>query len=90
MADHANSEDGITPLIYGQILVELKHPHEAQPYVRLFPIPNPEGIREFLSLAVPQIFATRAAVLASERKTAESEASAKVFKTLSGAGIISR
>jgi tetratricopeptide (TPR) repeat protein len=79
----ANAEDLITPVIYGQILVELKRPHDAEPFVRLFPIPNPQAIREFLSLAIPQIFETRAIVLANE-------ASQKVFKTLSGTGIMAR
>ena len=84
MADTANPDDNITPIIYGQILVELKRVGEAEPYVRLFPIPNPQAIREFLSVAVPRIFETRAAVLANQGKNAEAAASEKVFKTLSG------
>ncbi len=82
MVDRSGSDDSLTPVIYGQVLVELKRPREAEPFVKLFPIPNPSSIREFASLAVPKIFDTRAAVLASEGKTAEADASRKVFKTL--------
>jgi hypothetical protein len=82
--DRTGPDDSITPVIYGQILVELKRPREADPYVRLFPISNPESIQEFFSLAVPEIFDTRAEVLASEGKTADAEASRKVFRTLWG------
>ncbi len=84
LVDGSSSDDSITPVIYGQILVELKHPHDAEPYVRLFPILDPQSIREFLSLAVPKIFDTRADVQASEGKTAEAEASRKVFSALWG------
>ena len=90
MLDRSNAEDALTPVIYGQILVELERPAEAEPYVRLFPIPNTVSVREFLSLAVPRIFDTRAAVLESQGKTAESESNRRVFKTLSGASIMTR
>jgi len=78
------SNDPVTPLIYAHILVELKRPREAQPLVALFPLPQPNASQEFASLAIPQIFATRGAVFASEGKTTEAEASQKVFRTLWG------
>jgi tetratricopeptide (TPR) repeat protein len=77
MLDRSTPDDSITPAIYGQILVELKRPRDAEPYVRLFPIPNTQALQEFYTLAVPKIFDTRAQVLASE-------ASRKIFNTLWG------
>ena len=82
LVDRSGPDDSITPMIYAQILVELKRPRDAEPHVRLFPIPHPESNQEFLSLVVPKVFDTRADVLASEGKAAESEASRKIFKTL--------
>lgn len=83
LASNSTPDDAIAPVIYGQILRELNRPGDAEPYVRLFPIPVPNGTQEFLSLAIPKIFETRAAVLAAAGKTAEADASRKVFQTLS-------
>ncbi len=85
MVDRSSPDDPIPTAIYGQILVELGRPREAEPLVRLFPLPKPEALQEFESLIIPRIFATRAAVFASEGNKAESEASRKVYETLSGA-----
>ena len=84
LLESSRSDDSVTPVIYGQILVELKRPRDAEPYVRLFPVPNPASSQEFLSLAIPEIFDTRAEVLASQGKTQEAEASRKVFRELNG------
>jgi hypothetical protein len=77
-------DDSITPVIYAHVLVELNRTREAEPLVRLFPVPHPNGQQELLSLAIPRIFEVRAATLASEGKTAEAEASRKLFQQLSG------
>ena len=84
LVDGSASDDSVSPVIYAKILVELNRPREAEPFVRLFPLPQPNGSQEFLSLAMPQVLDVRAAVLASQGKTAEAESSRKLFKTLWG------
>jgi tetratricopeptide (TPR) repeat protein len=84
LTDRAGSDDSITPAIYGQLLVELKRTKEAEPFVRLFPIPRPDQTQEFLSMVIPEIFETRAAVLAAQGKSSDADASRKVFHALSG------
>ncbi len=81
LADQARADD-IEPVIYADILVRLNRPKDAARYVRLFLVPHPNLNQEFLSLAMPRIFEIRAAVLASEGKTAEAESSRKIFRTL--------
>ena len=85
LVDRSGPDDTLSPVIYAHILVELNRARDAEPYVRLFPVPHPETFQDFLSLAIPRIFSLRAAVLASEGKTAEAEASRKVFQALWGA-----
>jgi tetratricopeptide (TPR) repeat protein len=82
--DESGPDDSITPVIYGQILVALNRPRDAEPYLRLFPDVRTNGVMEFLSLAIPRILDARAAVLASQGKNAEADTSRKVFKTLWG------
>ncbi len=84
LVERSGPDDTISPVIYADILVELKRPRDAEPLVRLFPLPRPNGQQEFLSLAIPKIFDTRAAVLEAGGKIAEAEASRKVFKALWG------
>jgi tetratricopeptide (TPR) repeat protein len=83
LSDRTGTEEPIPGLIYAQILVQLKRANEAEPLVRLYPIPRPDAPQEFVSLTMPEFFATRAAVFASQGKTAEAEASRKVFQALS-------
>jgi tetratricopeptide (TPR) repeat protein len=82
LVDRANADDVVSPVVYAQILVELKRVHDAEPFVRLFPVLHPTEPQEFLAMAVPQIFATRAVVFASQGKTSEADASSKIFQTL--------
>lgn len=84
LVDLAPPDDSITPAIYGQILVELKRPRDAEPYVRQFPIPSLQSMQEFLSLAIPEIFQVRAEALAAQGKTGEADAARKVFQALWG------
>jgi tetratricopeptide (TPR) repeat protein len=84
LSDRAGSDDSITPAVYAQILVELKKTKEAEPLVRLLPIPRPDQTQEFESTVIPGIFETRAAVFAAQGKTADADASRKVFQALSG------
>jgi len=71
-------------LLYARILVELNRAREAEPMVRLYPVPHPNSQQEFLSLTIPQYFATRAAAFAAQGKTGEADSSRKIFQTLSG------
>src|ERR1035441_10294392 len=84
MVDRSGPDDSLSPVIYAQILVELNRQRDAEPYVRLFPVPHPDAAPAFLSLAIPRISSPRAAVLAIQGKTTEADASRKVFKTLWG------
>jgi len=80
--DSTGPNDVLMAPIYGHILVELKREKDAAPYVRLFPLPQPNDAQEFRSLVIPRVFATRAAVFTAEGKTAEAQAARKVFDTL--------
>lgn len=84
LAERASPDDSITPVIYARILVGLNRVREAAPYVRLFPLVHPDGPQEFVGLAFPEIFDVRAVMLAAEGKSAEAEASRKIFRILWG------
>jgi tetratricopeptide (TPR) repeat protein len=82
LVERASPNDVLMAPVYGHILVELKREKDAEPYVRLFPLPQPNDAQEFRSLVIPRILATRAAVFNAEGKSAEAQASRKVFEKL--------